>query len=552
MATEPDRRAGVGDAAAGVVYRDALVVTGDAGRHRAGGLWVRGDRIAGVGDSDQLVAAAGPGARIVSLRGSTVVPGLIDAHCHISMLAHLLNGADCSPAAAPDVAAILARLAATAPAADGWVTGSGYAEYQLTDRRHPTRWELDDAVGEAPCVLFHRSLHVCVVNSPALRALGLSDGSPNPPRGRLGRDADGRLDGRLQESPMFDLLSANLRRLLEALDPAGRAALVRSAAEHLASLGITSCTDAAADSGAFVALREAERRGELPVRVTTMFTYPEAGWLLKAGMTTGFGSDRLRIGAIKLFADGGLSSRTAAVDEAYLEPAGETGLLWYEPDALAAIVRECDRAGFQVGIHAQGERGIRTTLEAYASAVPAGNPARHRIEHGGAFRADLRAIAARLGINVVSQPGFLSALGDGYLEALGPARCDYLYPYASLRDAGVLVAGSSDAPVIGASPLVGMRDAILRRTDGGASIAAAEALEPADALALYTRHAAYVEWSEDRLGSLEVGKLADFVVLDRDPLAASPETLGNTVVQATVVGGAIVFEQAPAAAQAPA
>jgi predicted amidohydrolase YtcJ len=530
----------------GVVYRAAAVVTGDPARPRASGLWVRGDRIAGVGDADALATSIGSAAQVVDLGDATIVPGLIDPHCHVSMLAYLLAGADCSPEAAPDVASVLDRLARTPPAADGWVTGSGYAEYQLADRRHPTRRELDEAVPGAPCALYHRSLHTCVVNSAALRELGLTDGSPDPPRGSLGRNGDGRLDGRLLEAPMFDLMSANMRRLVDALDGAGRAALVETAGTHLTSLGVTSTSDAACDAGAFLALREAERRGRLPVRVTAMFTHPEAAWLIRAGMTTGFGSDRLRVGAIKLFADGGLSSRTAAVEDPYVVPPGDRGMLWYEPAALAGVVRECDEAGFQVAIHAQGERAIRTTLDAFADVTPPGNPARHRIEHGGLFRADLRRDAARLGIHVVSQPGFFSALGDGYAEALGPARCDYLYPYASLRAEGVLVAGSSDAPVIGASPLVGMRDAMLRRTDGGAVLAADEALGPADALGLYTRDAAFVDGSEGRLGSLEVGKLADFVVLDRDPLTVGPAELGKAVVRMTVVGGAVTHQAADA------
>lgn len=528
---------------AAVVYRAATVVTGDPIGTVATGLLVRGDRIAGVGDADRLIAAAGPDVPVVDLGDSTIVPGFIDAHCHISMLAYLLTGADCSPAAAPSIAAIGERLAATPPGPEGWITGSGYAEYKLTDGRHPTRDDLDAAVGDTCCVLFHLSLHLCVVNSAALRELGLADDSPDPDHGWLGRDADGHLDGRLIETLALDLLGANMRKHLEALDAVGRASFVRRAGDHLASLGITSCSDAAADAGAFLALREAERRGELTVRVSVMFTYPEAGWLLKAGMTTGFGSDRLRIGAIKLFCDGGMSSRTAAVDEPYEVPPYDTGLLWYEPDALAAVIRECDAAGFQVAIHAQGERGIRTTLAAYEAVIAPGNPLRHRIEHGGCFTGDLRSVAARLGIHVVSQPGFLSALGDGYLEAFGAVRTAGLYPYASLRDAGVLVAGSSDAPVIGASPLVAMRDAILRRTDGGGHVGEAESIPADEALAMYTRTAAYVIRHEDQVGSLEVGKLADFAVLDRDPLTAVAETLGETVVQRTVVGGVVTFSR---------
>ncbi|HET9457115.1 MAG TPA: amidohydrolase family protein, partial [Candidatus Limnocylindrales bacterium] len=225
---------------------------------------------------------------------------------------------------------------------------------------------------------------------------------------------------------------------------------------------------------------------------------------------------------------------------------GGTGLLWYEPDELVAVVRECDGAGFQVAVHAQGERGIRTTLAAFERVVEPGNPRRHRIEHGGCFTSDLRRTAARLGIHVASQPAFLSALGDGYLEAFGTARAGRLYPFGSLLREGVLVAGSSDAPVVGASPLVAMRDAQLRRTDDGHVLGANEALSASEALELYTRNAAFVSGAEDRLGSLELGKLADFVVLDRNPLTSDAEALTEAVVRMTVVGGEVAFERAAA------
>lgn len=527
-----------------VVYRDAEIVTADNANPLATGLWVRGEGIAGVGDADELVAAAGGAARVVSLRGSTIVPGLIDPHCHVTMLAYLLTGADCSRLAAPSIGAIRQRLADQPAGPERWVTGSGYAEYLLDEGRHPTRDDLDAAVPEMPCALFHLSLHLVVVNSPALAALGLADESPDPPHSWLGRDADGRLDGRLYEAMALDLLNANMRQHLDALDGPGRAAFMRRAGEHLAALGITSTSEAAADAGSFLALREAERAGQLPVRVSAMFKHAEAGWLLQAGMTTGFGSDRLRIGAIKLFCDGGMSSRTAAVDEPYEVEPHDTGLMWYTPETLAAAIGECDAAGFQVAVHAQGERGIRTTLSAFEQVVEPGNPRRHRIEHGGCFTPDLRTVAARLGIHVVSQPAFLSALGDGYIEAFGPARSEGLYPFASLLREGVLVAGSSDAPVIGASPLVAMRDAMLRRTDGGAHVARAEAITAAQAFDLYTRNAAFVGHHDDRVGSLEVGKLADFTVLDCNPLTSRPESLAETVVELTVVGGETVFSRA--------
>jgi predicted amidohydrolase YtcJ len=322
---------------------------------------------------------------------------------------------------------------------------------------------------------------------------------------------------------------------------------MRRAGEHLAALGLTAVGDAAGEAAAFGALREAERRGELPVRVTMLFTYPESTWLRVAGMTTGFGSDRLRIGGIKLWADGGMNSRTAALDEPYLDPPGELGLLWYSQEELSELVRECVDAGFQVAIHAQGERGIRQSLRALAEVTPAGNPLRHRIEHGGCFSPELRREAARLDIHVVSQPGFFSALGDSYVDAFGPERTAGLYPFASMREDGIVVAGSSDAPVISASPLVGMRDAILRRTDGGAYVARAEAVPAFEALEMYTTRAAFVDWAEHATGSLAPGKLADFTVLSADPLSVAAQQIGPDLVQATFVGGVSTYEREPSA-----
>jgi predicted amidohydrolase YtcJ len=524
------------------IFRDADVVTVDPARPRATGLWVRDDRIVAVGDGEALEAGAPAGAQVVGLGGATVVPGFVDAHCHVTMLAYLLTGADCAPAAAPSIEAILDRLAAQPAGPDGWVAGSGYAEYLLADGRHPTRAELDRVVPDAPCALFHTSLHLVVVNSAGLRELGLDESSPDPPHSHLARDADGRLDGRLYEQICLDLLNRNIGRYLDAVDAAGRAALVRRAGEHLLALGVTTTSDAAADASAFRALRTAEARGELPVRVSVMFKRTEADWLLSSGMTTGFGSDRLRIGALKLFCDGGMSSRTAAVDEPYEVEPHDRGLIWYTTDELRRVVRECDEAGFQVAIHAQGERGIRTVLEAWDGVIEPGNPKRHRIEHGGCFTPELRAQAARLGILVVVQPGFFSILGDGYLEAFGRRRTDGLYPFASLLREGVLLAGATDAPVIGPSPFPALRDAQLRRTGSGEHVGRDEALSAQQALELQTINAAFASRMEDLVGSLEPGKLADFAVLDRNPLAVSPEAVGETSVRMTVVGGRVVHE----------
>jgi hypothetical protein len=243
-----------------------------------------------------------------------------------------------------------------------------------------------------------------------------------------------------------------------------------------------------------------------------------------------------------------MSSRTAAIHGSYPVPPYGSGILYFERPELTELVGDFDARGFQVAIHAQGDRAIETVLDAYAAVLgreagPAGNPLRHRIEHGGAMYPPLAARAAALGIVVVSQPGFLSTLGDGFAEAFGD-RSDQLYGFGSWQRAGITVAGSSDAPVITADPRLGLRDAILRRTGEGRVLGPAERLTAREALALYTTQAAFAARREDETGSLEPGKLADFAVLDANPLDADPERIPGIGILATVVGGSPVHESA--------
>jgi hypothetical protein len=246
---------------------------------------------------------------------------------------------------------------------------------------------------------------------------------------------------------------------------------------------------------------------------------------------------------VKIWADGGMSSRTAAIQGTYPVPPYGSGILYFEPAELTAMVRDYAARGLQICIHAQGDRAIGIVLDAYAALLAGtqGNPRRHRIEHGGAMYPALTARAAQLRIPVVSQPGFLSGLGDGFAEAFGD-RADQLYAFRSWQRAGITVAGSSDAPVITPDPLTGIRDAVLRRTAGGRVIGPGERLTARDALALYTTGGAYAMHRETEIGSLEPGKLADFTVLDRNPLSTEPEQVTAIQVLATVVDGMPTYQ----------
>jgi predicted amidohydrolase YtcJ len=391
-------------------------------------------------------------------------------------------------------------------------------------------------------VLYHTSLHACVLNTAALRAAGFADGQPDPPGGGFGRDREGRLDGVVYEAPMFALFEQNLRRDIARMGAGARGGLVQAAGERLAAFGLTSACDADMRRDTFAAFAEADAGGLLSQRIYGLVVHDQVDWLLAAGLQ-GRHSGRLATEAVKIWADGGMSSRTAAICGTYPVPPYGSGILYFDRDELTEMVRDFDGRGFQVCIHAQGDRAIQAVLDAYAAVLApgAGNPRRHRIEHGGAMFPPLAEQAAALGIVVVSQPGFLSALGDGFAAAFGD-RSDQLYSFASWQRAGISVAGSSDAPVITADPLLGIRDAILRRTGDGRLLGPAERLPARDALALYTTRAAYACHRENETGSLQPGKLADFVVLDQNPLEAEPEQIPGIVVLATVVGGTPVYQ----------
>jgi predicted amidohydrolase YtcJ len=535
-----------------LIVEDAEFVTMAAGAGPAQAMLVRDGRIAAVGPAEAVRAAASPSARVARLDGATVIPGLIDAHCHVCDIGYLAAAADCSQPSAPDIPAIQARLreAAGRTPEGSWVTGGGYVEYKLREGRHPTRADLDQAVPNRAAVVYHTSLHACVLNTAALREAGFADRQPDPPGGAFGRDREGRLDGVIFEGPMFALFERNLRHDLARMGAAQAARVVEMAGQQLAAFGVTAACEADMRRDSFGAFAEADANGLLSQRIYGLVVHDQVDGLLGAGpargaqeIPRGRRSGRLAAEAVKIWADGGMSSRTAAIHGSYPVPPYGSGILYFERDQLTEMVRAFDARGFQVCIHAQGDRAIETVLDAYAAVLAgtAGNARRHRIEHGGAMYPPLAARAAALGIVVASQPGFMSTLGDGFAAAFGDRRDD-LYAFGSWRRAGITVAGSSDAPVITADPLLGIRDAILRRTGDGLVLGPAERLTARDALDLYTTQAAFAMHREGDIGSLEPGKLADFVVLDRSPLRTDPERIADIQILATVLDGAPVYQ----------
>src|ERR1700722_15505620 len=352
-----------------------------AGAEPARSMLVRDDRVVAVGPAERVHAAAAPDARVVRLEGAAGIPGLIDAHCHLCNVGYLASGADCSQPGSPDIPAILTRLrdAAARTPEGSWVTGSGYVEYKLREGRHPTRADLDAAVPDRPVILFHTSLHACVLNTLALREAGFGYRQPDPPGGRFGRDREGQLDGVIHEGPTFTLLWGGLRRDMQRMSAAARAGLVARAAQHFAALGITAACDADTRRASLTAYAEADEQGVLGVRIAGLVVHDEVDWLLGAGLR-GRRSPRLAAESVKIWADGGMSSRTAAIHGSYPVPPYGSGIMYFSPDELTAMVAEFDGRGLQVCIHAQGDRAIEAVLDAYSTVLSGGpgNPLPHR------------------------------------------------------------------------------------------------------------------------------------------------------------------------------
>jgi predicted amidohydrolase YtcJ len=527
-----------------LLLTNASVITLDPATPRATAIGVRDDRIAWVGDARDAADEFDGDHREVDLAGATVVPGFIDAHHHLMTLGYWMSQIDCAypvVRSIGDIVAAVARRAEHTPAGE-WIQGRGYDDNRLLERRHLTRHDLDAVSPGHPVLIRNISGHMAVVNTAALRLAGIDRDSVSPFGGHIGRDADGEPTGLLQEKAQellgLPFLATDRTKLAGYLHTAGQAYL---------AAGVTSGHEAGIFNGAeFTVLQEAWANGTLPLRTYMMIRTPMLQALEDVGFYTGFGDDLLRVGAIKVISDGSLIGRTAAVCTPYgdSEHENDLGLAMFTQDELNDIVWRGHRVGWQLAIHAIGDRAIDMCLNAYEAALTKLPRAdhRHRIEHCGVMRPDIVARMATMGVIPVGQPPFIHEFGDGFLEHLGPERCALTYPLKSLLDAGIPVAGSSDSPVSSYQPLIGIQAAVTERTSGGALFAPAEALTVEEAIGIYTRNAAFAAFDENIKGSVSVGKYADFAVLGTDPRVVPADEISAIPVTATMRGGEFVYE----------
>ena len=505
---------------------------------------IRGRRILAVGRASDL-SRRYPDALGIDVGGRTVAPGFIDAHNHFLATGESLASVELRFATAPttiEVIRVLTEAARTTSAGE-WVVAFGYddAKYdQQLDR------DLLDTVSVShPIRVHHVSGHHVCVNSRALQLRGVTESALDPQGGRLVRDAAGRLTGQCLDAAMNLILPVSVDigahgpNFHTSITGEESVAAVERAGRAFVAAGLTTVCDAQVTQRELLAYREARQLGRLPLRTVCMPLSHQLDELVALGLAGPFGDDHLSIGAMKVYADGSLIGGTAWFTDPYGADGQFTGSMYWSSAELTDMIVRAHVAGWQVGVHVQGDQAIGTVLDAIETAVAAApRDHRHRLEHAGyPTPAQIERIA-RLGLITINQPSYLHDSGDEFLDRLGD-RAHRLQPLRDELDAGISVVLSSDSDVASYRPLETVRHAIARRTSSGASIGADQALTLDEALRAHTLSAARALRMEDRIGSLEPGKLADLVVIDGDLTTTDPADLSSTEMWATVLDGRV-------------
>lgn len=505
-------------------------------------------RIVAVGDSEAILARAGKDAARYDLCGMNVLPGLIDAHTHFSGYAVGLEAIDLRGAASPQEIARIVSARAASMGRHEWVLGRGWDQNEWPDPSFPHRRDLDDAAGGRPVLLVRVCGHAALAGTAALERAGIGRDTPDPPGGRIGRDAAGEATGLLIDTAI-DLV----RALIPPPDRADKRRLFAAAARDCLAAGLTGVHEMGIGSETVSLYREMYAAGELPLRITAYYDGGAADLdsVLNAGPLLGAAGGRFSLVGVKYFADGSLGARSAALLEEYADDPGNTGLLVTEPERLRKLVHECHSRGFQAAIHAIGDRANRIVLDIFAGLPQEGPSAdrRHRIEHAQIVSAPDIARFATLG--VVPSMQFIHCTSDMAWAAarLGAARLGGAYAWRSLLEAGCRIAAGSDFPVEPLDPLPGIYAAVTRATAEGYPAGGwlpGQRLTAHEALRAFTLDAARAAHQEHDRGSIAAGKAADFIVVSTDILNAPPRGILETQVVLTVLGGEVVHRAAGA------
>jgi predicted amidohydrolase YtcJ len=534
-----------------LVIINGKVVTVDKKDSVAEAIAVKNGYIIKVGSNQEIKALASSDTEEIDLKGKSIYPGFIDTHEHCIRRGLQLDYVNCKTPPMKnldDIVAALKEKANSKP--DGeWIVGSWFDETQWEDKRFPNRYDLDRASTRHPVYLGRAGGHNSVANSLALEIAGISKDTEQPAGAHIEKDESGIPTGRLDEKAAMDMV----RSIIPA--PTGEeeiGLLVESwpvLEKTYLSWGITSLHEAHIKAPEALAFQRLDKEGNLKIRMGLMLDgmTPYKGYatddLARQGITTPFKwSDRLQVVGVKVGTDGAMGSLTAALHEDYCNDPGNKGIIRCTAEELTDEVIRCHKANLSTCIHAIGDRAIDMTLDALEAAIKSKDwpDHLHRIEHAGYVLPRQLEKMKELNINISASIGFCHPIGDSHIAALGPDRLCGYYPMKSFRDHGIVAAGNSDG--FGDSwPLTGIYGCVARESRSGQYLCKEETVPIMDALRAYTWNAAYLEGTEDIKGSIEAGKMADFVVLDRDITTEPHEEILEAKVLMTIIGGEVVY-----------
>jgi predicted amidohydrolase YtcJ len=530
------------DAADLILVHGVLYPVAPPGRV-AGGLAVRGGRIVYIGDDAGALARRGPSTQVIDLAGRAVTPGLIDAHSHLGGLGSDLEQVDLRGADSfAEVVRRVRQVAAGRPAG-AWVLGRGWDQNHWPGKSFPTHEALSQAVPDHPVWLTRVDGHAALVNARAMAAFGISAATPDPPGGRLLRDAAGRPTGVLLDRGM------ELGRLPEPT-PADLRRQLAAAARYCVERGLTTVTDMGIDQPEYEAYEAVRRAGQLPLRAALFIADRQP--VLDRWFARGPQIDpeaRITVRGVKMYADGALGSRGAALLEGYSDDPGNLGLVVTPSSHMEAVARRAVERGFQVAIHAIGDRGGLLALDAMQAAMGGGPrpDLRFRLEHAQVLRLEDIQRMARLGIVASMQPTHATSDMPWAEDRLGAARLRGAYAWRKVLAAGGRLALGSDFPVESPDPRLGLYAAVTRQDLAGQPPGGwqpGERLSREEALRGFTLDAAWSLFLDAEVGSLAVGKRADLVVFARDPMTVPDADMARAPIDLTLVDGKVVYRRA--------
>ncbi len=522
-----------------VIIINANVITMDNSLPRAQAIAIKDGKILAMGKTSDINHIRGSNTKVLDCSQKTILPGFIDAHAHVlSAGTRHVTEVDCSSASIGEISKLLFSKAKVTP--DGcWLLGFKFDDTKIVENRFLTHQDLDLISTRHPIVIAHQAGHVFFFNSAGLSMTGYNNESPDPHGGRLGRDpVTGDLNGQIFGTAM----DATRKNILPCPSEHDQRKGLDLITRMFLKRGVTSVHDAMVSNQDLRIYQESKNAGDLGLRIYMLMHKDHFPALRDSGIKTGFGDNELRLGGIKLVADGAIATRTAYLSDPYIGSC-DHGVQNMYPDEIQAQVLDIHRAGFQVCIHSNGDATIDMVLKAYEKAQSSFPRAdvRHRLEHCSLINPDLLARMAALGCVVTPFSSYIYYHGEK-MGFYGPERLEWMFAQRSFIDNKINSTGASDYPCSPPDPLIGIQSCVLREDTAGRVWGPSQRITVEEALRLYTINGAYASFDEQIKGSIEPGKLADIVILDKDPTNVDTHLIQDISIEMTIVGGKIVYE----------